>query len=173
MSRRMVATATVECDAEIVAVQVYCGGDFGFMAQLAKYMPTNGPITFLDAGANIGMASLLFAQLIMGNGQVISVEANPETAQVQFRAGVSRQFSRGRPRRADSQVPAMLPTARPLPEPLLQTAQNSVTVMICYACSTCNLHLAYRNSLDVRNYNALRMWWQGLPSFKLRVQFCN
>lgn len=88
MKRRMVTTDTVDCGAEIVAVQVYCGGDFGFMAQLAKYLPTSRPATFLDAGANIGMASLLFAHLIMGNGQVISVEANPETAQVQSPAGV-------------------------------------------------------------------------------------
>ena len=52
------------------------------MAQLSKYLPLDRPVTFLDAGANIGMASLLFSHLIMGNGQVLSVEANPETAQV-------------------------------------------------------------------------------------------
>lgn len=63
-------------------MQVYCGGDFGFMAKLSKYLPIGRPATFLDAGANIGMATLLFSQLIMGNGQVLSVEANPETAQV-------------------------------------------------------------------------------------------
>eukprot|EP00892_Ulva_mutabilis_P006593 jgi/Ulvmu1/4305/UM002_0026.1 len=65
-----------------VFLQVFCGGDFGFMARLSEYLPMDRPVSFLDAGANIGMASILFSQLIMGNGQVLSVEANPETAEV-------------------------------------------------------------------------------------------
>lgn len=48
-----------------MCVQVYCGGptgDFGFMPHLARFLPLEGPISILDAGANLGGASILFAQ---------------------------------------------------------------------------------------------------------------
>lgn len=63
-------------------MQIYCGGDFEFIKTLANYMPINKPLTYLDAGSNIGMASVLFTHSIMGNGQVIAVDANPETVKV-------------------------------------------------------------------------------------------
>lgn len=80
-------SGTVTLAAQIQRMQVFCGGDFGFMAKLSKFLPMDRPVTFLDAGANIGMASILFSQLIMGHGQVLSVEANPETAEVCKPAG--------------------------------------------------------------------------------------
>lgn len=36
----------------------------------------------LDAGANVGLATVLFAQAIRFNGQVVSVDANPGTMNV-------------------------------------------------------------------------------------------
>eukprot|EP00892_Ulva_mutabilis_P004679 jgi/Ulvmu1/2583/UM014_0034.1 len=65
-----------------VFLQIYCGGDFEFIKTLAAFMPINKPLTYLDAGSNIGMASVLFSHSIMGNGQVIAVDANPETVKV-------------------------------------------------------------------------------------------
>lgn len=63
-------------------VQIYCGWDFLFIKTLAKYMPMDKPLTYLDAGSNIGCASVLFAHSIMGRGQVVAVDANPETVKV-------------------------------------------------------------------------------------------
>lgn len=63
-------------------VQIYCGGDFEFIKTLANYMPIDKPLTYLDAGSNIGCASVLFAHSIMGRGQVVAVDANPETVKV-------------------------------------------------------------------------------------------
>ena len=58
-----------------------CKNDFAFLARLAPFMPPFGaPVTFLDAGANIGLASIRFAQFIGLTGQVLSVEAFPDTA---------------------------------------------------------------------------------------------
>lgn len=54
-------------------LQVYCGGptgDFGFLEHLAKFLPIGRPVTILDAGANIGGASILFSQLIAFSGEV-------------------------------------------------------------------------------------------------------
>lgn len=65
-----------------VFLQIYCGGDFEFIKTLANYMPINKPLTYLDAGSNIGCASVLFAHSIMGRGQVVAVDANPETVKV-------------------------------------------------------------------------------------------
>jgi hypothetical protein len=49
---------------------VYCGADFGFLHTLSEFMPETRPTTMLDAGANIGAASVLFAHLIGMRGQV-------------------------------------------------------------------------------------------------------
>eukprot|EP00892_Ulva_mutabilis_P006528 jgi/Ulvmu1/4247/UM192_0007.1 len=64
-----------------VFLQVYCGGDFGFLPRLAPYLPA-GPISVLDAGTNVGLAAILFAQLIKFRGEVVAVDANPQTLQV-------------------------------------------------------------------------------------------
>ena len=61
----------------LLCLQVYCGADFGFLHTLSEFLPTNKPVTVLDAGANIGAASLLFAHLIGMHGQVVAVEAFP------------------------------------------------------------------------------------------------
>jgi FkbM family methyltransferase len=63
-------------------LQVYCGGptgDFGFLAHLGRFMPVGQSVTVLDAGANLGGASILFAQLVGFNGEVVAVDANPST----------------------------------------------------------------------------------------------
>lgn len=49
------------------------------MPHLSAYMPVNRPVSILDAGANIGGASILFAQLVAFNGEVLAVDANPMT----------------------------------------------------------------------------------------------
>lgn len=64
--------------------QLYCGGDFGFMHRLTEYLPLRRPTTILDAGANIGLSSILFSHMIMSYGEVLAVEANPETLQVRL-----------------------------------------------------------------------------------------
>ena len=62
--------------------QVYCQKHFKYMKKLADFMPIYKPVTFLDAGSNIGVASMLFSHAMMGNGEVLSVEAHPETFEV-------------------------------------------------------------------------------------------
>jgi FkbM family methyltransferase len=57
---------------------VLCWQEFRFLEWLAEYMPDR-PVTFFDAGANIGMASVLFAKVMRFTGEVLAVEANPET----------------------------------------------------------------------------------------------
>ena len=55
------------------SVQVFCGGptgDFGFLERLGQFLPLGRQVTILDAGANIGGASVLFSQLIGGYGEV-------------------------------------------------------------------------------------------------------
>jgi FkbM family methyltransferase len=64
-------------------LQVYCGGDFTFLNVLADFIPADRPSTFLDAGANIGAASILFAHLVaLHGGSVLSVEAFPPNFEV-------------------------------------------------------------------------------------------
>jgi FkbM family methyltransferase len=46
---------------------------------LANFIPNDRPTTILDAGANIGAAAVLFAHTIGLYGEVITVEANPDT----------------------------------------------------------------------------------------------
>jgi FkbM family methyltransferase len=63
-------------------LQVYCGGpkgDFGFLTHLGRFLPLSRPVSVLDAGANLGGASILFSQLIGFNGEVVAVDANPMT----------------------------------------------------------------------------------------------
>ena len=62
-------------------LQVFCGGDFAFLEKLSEYMPVSN-VTFLDAGANIGAVSVLFAHIVRGGGQVLAVEAHPVTFQL-------------------------------------------------------------------------------------------
>lgn len=65
-------------------MQVFCGLDFGFLKKLTDFVPLARPVTVLDAGANVGLATLLFAQVIRFNGQVVSVDANPGTMTVRI-----------------------------------------------------------------------------------------
>jgi FkbM family methyltransferase len=59
--------------------QVFCSEDSDFLHVLAHFMPTDRPLTVLDAGANIGFSSLLFARFIKFHGKVIAVEAHPDS----------------------------------------------------------------------------------------------
>ena len=62
-------------------MQVLCQDNFRFLARLVPFMPPyDAPVTFLDAGANIGLASILFAHILGALGQVLAVEALPNTA---------------------------------------------------------------------------------------------
>jgi FkbM family methyltransferase len=49
------------------------------MPSLGKFLPLERPVSILDAGANIGGASILFAQLARFSGEVLAVDANPMT----------------------------------------------------------------------------------------------
>jgi FkbM family methyltransferase len=44
---------------------------------LSQFIPQNRPTTILDAGANIGAATLLFAHMTALTGRIFSVEASP------------------------------------------------------------------------------------------------
>ena len=46
------------------------------------YLPKDRPAVVVDAGANIGLASILFTQVINFNGEVLAIEANPSTVKV-------------------------------------------------------------------------------------------
>jgi predicted O-methyltransferase YrrM len=76
--RRVILAESLRCG----CLQVYCGADFKFMRTLAQYFDMSRPTTFLDAGANIGLASLLFTQMMMSNGETLAVDANPSTLEV-------------------------------------------------------------------------------------------
>ena len=69
----------------IAGVQVYCSAEFAFLEQLVTYLPTDGHVTILDAGANVGLASLLFDQITRYNSVVLSVDAMPDTCDVLIR----------------------------------------------------------------------------------------
>ena len=63
-------------------MQFFCEPHFHFIAMLAPWLPKHRPATVVDAGANIGLASILFSQLINFDGEVLSIEANPSTLEV-------------------------------------------------------------------------------------------
>jgi FkbM family methyltransferase len=63
-------------------LQVYCGADFDFLSILSEFLPTDRPTTILDAGANIGAATLLFSHLTALTGRIFSVEASPTNINV-------------------------------------------------------------------------------------------
>lgn len=63
-------------------MQFFCQPHFLYTRLLGPYLPTDRPTTVVDAGANIGLASMLYAQVINFNGEIIAVEANPSTLKV-------------------------------------------------------------------------------------------
>jgi FkbM family methyltransferase len=64
------------------AAQVYCDVHFHFLYALADFLPVERDITMLDAGANAGFVTALFAELIQFRGHIVSVEANPGTIKI-------------------------------------------------------------------------------------------
>ena len=63
-------------------LQFFCDEHFLYTTFLGPYLPKDRPITVVDAGANIGLASILYSQVINFNGEVLAIEANPSTLQV-------------------------------------------------------------------------------------------
>jgi FkbM family methyltransferase len=53
-----------------------------FLRQLQPYVPLYQPVQMLDAGANVGYASILMASFIGYRGHITAVEANPPTFKV-------------------------------------------------------------------------------------------
>lgn len=78
----MGALSRLVLGARALWLQVYCGYDFNFLAKLAPFIPVDRAVSILDAGTNVGLAAILFAQLIKFNGEVVAVDANPQTLQV-------------------------------------------------------------------------------------------
>jgi hypothetical protein len=52
---------------------------FRFLHGIVDYVPVDRPVTLLDAGANVGFASLFFVPFIHFNGKVVAVDASPST----------------------------------------------------------------------------------------------
>ena len=63
-------------------MQFFCENHFQYISVLGPWLPKDRPVTVVDAGANIGLASILFSQLINFNGEVLAIEANPSTLEV-------------------------------------------------------------------------------------------
>jgi hypothetical protein len=82
------ASRRLKCDARLlrgsVLLQFFCENNFLYMTHLANYLPRDRPATIVDAGANIGLASLMHAVAMNFYGQVLSVEANPMTLRVRM-----------------------------------------------------------------------------------------
>ena len=76
-------------------MQAYCGGDtgnFAFLPFISRFVPVHRPVSVLDAGANIGTATILLSQMIAFHGEVISVDASPDTTVIlKQNTGVLRQ----------------------------------------------------------------------------------
>ena len=62
-------------------LQVLCI-EFEYLTKMIPYIPTDRPLVMLDAGANAGFASVLFARFMRFQGQLVSVEMNPESARM-------------------------------------------------------------------------------------------
>lgn len=65
----------------VYRVQVFCL-EFDYLKLLVPYIPRSRPIAMLDAGANAGFASFLFARLMRFQGELVSVEMNPLSARM-------------------------------------------------------------------------------------------
>jgi predicted O-methyltransferase YrrM len=62
-------------------VQAYCTEDFKYIRYLSDYLESPD-ITILDAGANIGLASLFMLHATWFKGHVLAVDAHPGTVEV-------------------------------------------------------------------------------------------
>eukprot|EP00892_Ulva_mutabilis_P004472 jgi/Ulvmu1/2397/UM131_0009.1 len=62
-------------------VQVLCE-EFDYLKLVAPYAPRTRPLAILDAGANAGFASFLFARFMRFQGELVSVEMNPFSARM-------------------------------------------------------------------------------------------
>jgi hypothetical protein len=73
-------------------MQFFCEPHFHFISALGPWLPKNRPVTVVDAGANIGLATILFSQFINFNGEVLSIEANPSTLEVRLSSPCCVEF---------------------------------------------------------------------------------
>ena len=62
--------------------QVLCESDFEFVDHIAARVAQDQPITIVDAGANIGLASILLAQVCGHRCQILAIEASPATSRL-------------------------------------------------------------------------------------------
>lgn len=60
-------------------VQVFCENQFDILTELLPYVPFDRPVHVLDAGANIGLASLALTAFMRHHGSITAVEAYPPT----------------------------------------------------------------------------------------------
>lgn len=56
--------------------------EFDYLKLLVPYVPRRRPLAILDAGANAGFASFLFARFMRFQGELVSVEMNPTSARM-------------------------------------------------------------------------------------------
>jgi hypothetical protein len=70
------------CIQTLTDMQFFCQEHFLFATYLGPFLPKTRPAVVVDAGANIGLASILFSQVINFNGEVLAIEANPSTLEV-------------------------------------------------------------------------------------------
>lgn len=66
----------------LVMKQFFCEPHFHYISYLGPWLPKNRPATIVDAGANIGLASILFAQFANFNSEILAIEANPSTLEI-------------------------------------------------------------------------------------------
>ena len=62
-------------------MQVFCQHEWDHLLALLPYVPWDRPVHVLDAGANIGLASLVLTAFIRHHGTITAVEASPPTFQ--------------------------------------------------------------------------------------------
>jgi FkbM family methyltransferase len=66
-------------------MQVFCTGDFSYMAALTPFTPKDRPMAILDIGANAGFASWLFTRFMRFEGDLVAVEPHKETFEMLLR----------------------------------------------------------------------------------------
>lgn len=66
-------------------MQAHCESTFDFALMLANYMPREGEVSILDAGASIGLSTMLLMQASWFGAQIFAVEGHPGSVRVRLR----------------------------------------------------------------------------------------